>query len=148
MKITPYTKRSLSIILFRHVLGATLLMTQIIIPTQSANSLYVLDELFFFFCCCFFFIYSWLFVFTSFSPLLRSSIPWTCWLIYLKCRVCMYICIYNGVRTIAPLLGLGIALGLALKLGLAGGIFLGGNCPRTIYSYQSIHVVWSKLLGA
>ena len=53
----------------------------------------------------------------------------------------MYICIYNGVRTIAPLLGLGIALGLALKLGLAGGIFLGGNCPRTIYSYQSIHVV-------
>ena len=43
-----------------------------------------------------------------------------------------------GIRTIAPRLGLGFGLGLVLGL---EAIFLGGNCPRTIYfigSFRSI----------
>ena len=38
-----------------------------------------------------------------------------------------------ALRKIAPRLGLGFGLGLGIVLGL-GAIFLGGNCPRTVYT--------------
>ena len=50
-------------------------------------------------------------------------------------KMCIWF-IYNGVRTIVPEENchrLGLGFGLGLELGL-GAIFLGGNCPRTIYN--------------
>ena len=57
-------------------------------------------------------------------------------------------CLFDGVRTIAvdencPRLGLGFDLGLGLELGF-GAIFLGGNCPRTLFNKVLPYLLYCK----